>query len=605
MKVRNATGALAALAVCALVFVAGAALAAPPPPAPNKAFVSHTPAPGGSNKSCATASFSSVQSAINAVANGGQVYLCGAPFTESVAIESKNIMLTGDAGAGLQGSGAPSTSFFSSRGLQTPNAVVTVTGNSNVQVNGLIVKGPFANAGCGVDDFGVLQVGGQLTLMNDQVLMIGAADQTNLGGCQYGVGIQIGRQYWPGASSAVDFVGNAKVQGTTVSGYQKNGITADGVGTKIEVANSTVDGGGPNGQIARNGIQISRGATGQVHNSTFENNEYTGPGGYASATGVLVFGGCGDPLATGVDIHDNTITNNDSGVVLANYTADPQCVASATTPTNNHVHNNTISKGDGETNHSPFADEAGNNYTGYQVGIGVTGDKDEINDNTITGTVSGGVDTAFGPQHQPGGIFLDCLDLLTYPPIGAKVMNNICDGAKGYPVAPGAPQFGHGDNGVAGSSGSATQTSQGAQLTSNQDGYGLVSVSFPKNTTFSQLTSLSTDYNLTQGMCAGGSPRYQIDLQGGTFFYVNFGTPPYGGCPAGPNSEPEIIGGTTPQWQVNNGNTFMTYAQVKAAYGNTKILDVQIAVDGGWANSGTQQAVISNWNVNGVFFFPS
>ena len=63
--------------------------------------------------------------------------------------------------------------------------------------------------------------------------------------------------------------------------------------------------------------------------------------------------------------------------MLANYSADPNCVASATTPTNDHVLNNTISKSDGETNHSPFTDEDGNAYTGYQVGIGVTGDGDQ------------------------------------------------------------------------------------------------------------------------------------------------------------------------------------------------------------------------------------
>ena len=608
MRFHNATVALGVLAGCLLLLAAGAAVAASPPPPPSKVFVSDAAMPSAAGKSCATASFGSVQAAIAAVAKGGQVYLCGtSPFVESVAIESKAVTLTGDPGAAIQApaNAAAPTTFFSSRGLETPNAVVTVTGDSNVSITGLIVEGPFANSGCGDDDFGVLAVGGRVTLLNDRVLAVAAADQAGAGGCQLGVGIQIGRQHWPGESSPVDFSATAKVQGTTVSGYQKNGITADGAGTKIDVYKSTVDGGGQTPAIARNGIQISRGATGQVRGSTIQNNEYIGSGGFASATGVLVYGGCGDPLATGVDIHDNTIANNDSGVVLANYTPDPACAASAIAPTSNHVHDNTISKSDGDSNASPFTDMAGNDYTGYQVGIGVTGDRDEINDNTITGTVSGGADSAFGPQHQPGGNFLDCIDLLTYPPIGAKLVNNTCDGTKGYPVAPGSPQLRSGANAPRPGTGSAVQTRQGAQLTSNQYGYGLITIPFPKNTTFAQLTSLSADYYVTQGSCSGGSPRYQFDLQGGVSFSVYLGTPPWGGCPAGPNTEGELIGGTTPQWFVNGGNTPLTYAQVKALYGATRLLDVQITVDGGWANGGTQQVVVKNLNVNGAFFFPA
>ena len=107
--------------------------------------------PAASDKSCATASFSSVQAAINAVANGGQVYLCGTtPFCESVAIQNKDVTAhrrfrRGTAGSGERGG---TDDFFSSQGLETPNAVVTVIGSSNVQIDGLIVEGPFANTDC-------------------------------------------------------------------------------------------------------------------------------------------------------------------------------------------------------------------------------------------------------------------------------------------------------------------------------------------------------------------------------------------------------------------------------------------------------------------------
>ena len=157
--------------------------------------------------------------------------------------------------------------FFSSQGLVTPNAVVTVIGDSNVKIDGLTVEGPFTNTDCSGDDFGVLQVGGQLAIDNDQVLNVEAANQSGLGGCQYGVGIQAGREHWAttaGGSSVVDFVGNAKITSTQVSGYQKNGLTADGSGTTIVLETSRIDGGGQTSVIARNGVQVSRGATGKI-----------------------------------------------------------------------------------------------------------------------------------------------------------------------------------------------------------------------------------------------------------------------------------------------------------------------------------------------------
>ncbi|HVB05735.1 MAG TPA: hypothetical protein VNF07_05760 [Acidimicrobiales bacterium] len=371
------------------------------------------------------------------------MYLCGTtPFVESVAIEDKALELTGDAGASIvaPASAAAPTTFFSDQGLQTPNAVVTVIGDDNVEISGLTISGPFQNTGCGGDDYGVLQVAsgdpGHLSLDNDVVQNIGAASQASLGGCQYGVGIEIGRRYWPNLSGAsggfniVNFAGDANVRGTSVSGYQKNGITADGPGSNVEVDGSTVNGGGQTALIARNGIQISRGAGGEVHGSTVAANEYTGPGGFASATGLLVYGGCGDPLSVGVKVHDDTFSNNDSGVVIGDYSADPNCVASATTPTDNEIHGNSIDKTDGETNHSPFTDAAGNAYTGYQVGIADTGNSDTIHDNTITGTIVGGADTAYGPQTAPGGNFLAPIDLQTYPAVNAKVHDNRFDGGR-------------------------------------------------------------------------------------------------------------------------------------------------------------------------------
>lgn len=189
---------------------------------------------------------------------------------------------------------------------------------------------------------------------------------------------------------------------------------------------------------------------------------------------------------------------------------------------------------------------------------------------------------------------------------------------------PGGPQFGSGDNGAAGSSGSAQQVNQGhggkaAELTSVGYGYGLVSVSFPKKATFSQLTNLATDYTLTQGVCSGGSPRFQVDLLppgdknlgDAISFYVYFGTQPYGGCPTGgPQSQPNVASATSTAgwWLVTSSvsNAPETYSAAEAQYGSYQLLDAQIAVDGGWAQTGnTQQVLVNNWMVDNKTYFPA
>lgn len=427
-------GALAGLAAASLG-VGGMAISAPPASAApgHTLYVSPSATGTGADTNCATAKYSTVQSALNAAPSGATVYLCGTvPYAESVVIDNQNVTVAGANGAAIEApaNAAAPTTFFSSQGLVTPNSVVTVIGSSDVTLSGLTIEGPFQNTGCGGDDYGVLQVGGTMHLTDDSVLNIGAADQVDLGGCQYGVGVQVGRRYWPSSTSpnsynTVDFAGSADIDGTEISGYQKNGITADGPGTVLNVLLSKVVGDGPSGVIAQNGIQISRGATGSVSLSTVSNNEYEGSS--AFATGVVVYGGCGDPLDIGVQIDGNSFQNDDNAISVGNY--DPTCSTAPSTPTNVRVDANLITKSDGLTNSFSFTAENGDDYVGgYQAAISDTGNHDEILLNVIVGTKVGSTDTAFGPETTPEGPFLAPIDIQTYPPVNTLVAFNAYDG---------------------------------------------------------------------------------------------------------------------------------------------------------------------------------
>ena len=196
------------------------------------------------------------------------------------------------------------------------------------------------------------------------------------------------------------------------------------------------------------------------------------------------------------------------------------------------------------------------------------------------------------------------------------------------PPTPSAPFFDSGTNGFAApSKGAAKQVDegsggQGALLTSlsgatNEAGFGLVGVHF--DGTFNQLSDVETQFNMTQGTCAGGSPRWAIDLKDPNskntqFLLVYFDTQhePFGGCNAGTQQEMNIIGNASPAtagWFIGNANAPTTYSAVSAAYGTWKVQDVEVIVDAGWAqgsqiNPNIQQVLLQKMQINNKTYFP-
>jgi hypothetical protein len=387
-------------------------------------------ATAGANTSCASPGYTTVQSAVSAAGSRDTVYLCasGSPYTENVIVANKSLTLTGDTGATIA---APKTfndfalpSQFASDGLLNPEAVLLVWGASaNVAINGLTISGPFNNtiAGCGSQTYGVLVLSGATVALNgDNVTNISDPVSSILLGCQHGVAIQIGREYWPTPSFSFlveNFAGHASISGTTVAGYQKNGITVDGPGSSADVRGNTVNGSGRDTKyapaIAQNGIQISRGASAQVRDNTVTGNSYTGPS-FASSAGILLFGGCGDPLVTGVQVMGNTLINNDIGVAMLNYAAD--CVNPAGSMTNDKTIHNTISN-DAVTNVGSGAVCCGFPYSGYQAGIEDVGNNDKLINNDISGA-------GYAAQTTVGGPFVLPIDTTSSPTTNPKVHAN-------------------------------------------------------------------------------------------------------------------------------------------------------------------------------------
>lgn len=148
-----------------------------------------------------------------------------------------------------------------------------------------------------------------LSFTNSAVVAAGALP---LNGCQGGVGIQVGMDW----TTPVQ-VGHLNLTDSSVSGYQKNGITVEGWQSTASINDAVVTGDGPTSAIAQNGIQVSGLGKAAITNSTVVGNECSdnpascGANGLTQvqSAGVLFFG-----AAVGSTVTTSFIADNDMGL---------------------------------------------------------------------------------------------------------------------------------------------------------------------------------------------------------------------------------------------------------------------------------------------------
>jgi hypothetical protein len=218
----------------------------------------------------------------------------------------------------------------------------------------------------GANYYGIVNDGGNVKISNSNVHNIG---DVPFDGDQHGVGIYF--NYDSGATGSIS--------NNIVSNYQKGGIVVNGGNDSASITNNTVTGLGPVNFIAQNGIQIGYGASGSIVNNNVTGNAYTGAND-ASSAGILVYGGCGDPQVTNLQVQNNNLVNNDIGIYMGNY--DATCTTPSPVPTSNQISNNLIVD-NAITNIS--GNDNGTLVQGYQAGILDIGDGDVISNNTILG----------------------------------------------------------------------------------------------------------------------------------------------------------------------------------------------------------------------------
>jgi parallel beta-helix repeat protein len=254
---------------------------------------------GNSPLNCPHRDFTTIQGAVTYAASGAHIMVCPGTYQEQVTIPAGKDNLT------LQ-SQKPLQAVIQAPAVMTPPKAIVRIQAQSTKIQQFTIQGP-GSGGCDSLEYGVFVDGGSGTIEHNHITHI--RDITTLGqlsGCQNGVGVQVGR-------FILGTTGSATVRNNQIDDYQKNGITIDNAGSSADVENNLVQGFGPSTTIAQNGIQVSRGATAQVKNNTVSGNVYTGPQN-ASSTGILLYADPTTPPAGAVDVENNRLNANDTGV---------------------------------------------------------------------------------------------------------------------------------------------------------------------------------------------------------------------------------------------------------------------------------------------------
>ena len=255
----------------------------------------------GNQTTCPGATFSQIQTAINQASPNDSIHVCPGVYVEQLAI-SKSLHINADPGAFV----VPPVFNQNATGLSSgvPIAAGILVSNADaVSITGLTVDGiNSAITQCSPRLEGIYYQNASGKI--DHVVVRNMRLGPGLGGCQSGTGILV--ESGGGGGSNVEIVN------CSIYNFQKNGITANEVRTRVSVHGNTVTGIGPTTGAAQNGVQVGFGATGEIIQNTVVNmiwSPCTDPNTcQAVATNILI------AETDGVDVRANIVSISQVGI---------------------------------------------------------------------------------------------------------------------------------------------------------------------------------------------------------------------------------------------------------------------------------------------------
>ena len=343
---------------------------------------------------CPSAAFTKIQDAVNAASPGDFIRVCKGVYVEQVSIHIP-LTIAAENGAVLMPSNmqANTTSLFDAAPLAV---ALLVSDTTDVTIHGLIVDGTNNGvSGCSPDFFGIAFQNASGSIRRSTVRNFKLP--ANLNGCQSGTGIFV--QSGGGQLSSVT------VESNSVHDFQKNGITADEVGSTVFIRANTVTGLGATTGAAQNGIQIGFGAAGAIRNNTVTNNLWSPCTAIATCTAVAT-----NILVTqsdSVTVSGNTVSVNQVGIFVDGNSAN----VNSNETSASSVFDGIRFEGSQNFAHGNSVVNAG------EAGIYIDGNNNVVRNNTITDATVGILKTSTSAGNLiHGNSFFDNIVTIQDPP---------------------------------------------------------------------------------------------------------------------------------------------------------------------------------------------
>jgi parallel beta-helix repeat protein len=219
---------------------------------------------GNGETPCPGATYTTIQSAVNAAAAHDDVAVCAGTYVEQITVPA------GKDGLVLYSQEPLAAILRAPATMADPGDIVRIHGAREVTLHGFTIAGPLPDAlFCSVFPRTGVRVdgGGSAVIRANRVIDIRSADPARRG-CQNGVPIMVG-------SRAEGEIGSATIDHNTIETYEKTGVLVDNAGSSAAIVGNVVTGDGPTAMIAQTGIEVSNGAEAYVGNNVVSGQIYS------------------------------------------------------------------------------------------------------------------------------------------------------------------------------------------------------------------------------------------------------------------------------------------------------------------------------------------